>query len=137
MNVVIKSVPLVCGINEFASRTLFSRCIVSILSQISAGNHFLLEFHRLSTLEYSEENHSEKEQALRIYKMSVNRAHEDALAYSMVLFDTSFGDSFTDILRITSELRFKSTGYCPDSLPLDAINKLQALLNQSLLIGAA
>ncbi len=132
----VKSGTLAGGINEFASRTLFTRCLVQILSQISAGNHFLREFQHLSTLEYSEENHSRKEQALRIYKRSVNKAHEDALAYSMVLFDT-LGDSFDDVLSITSDLRFKSTGFCRESLPMDAINKLQTLIYRSSLNGAA
>lgn len=137
MNGDFKSGSLADGMTLPASRTLFSRCLSQIISQLSAGNHFFQEFQHLSTLDYSEENHSKKEDALRIYKLSVNKAHDDALAYSMVLFDTSFGSSFNDILSITSGLRFKSIGYCCDALPVDAINKLQTLLNQSQLLGAA
>lgn len=127
------SATLADGMTLCASRTLYSRCLAQILSQLTSSNHFLLEFRRLSALEWTEENHSEKEQAIRVYKMGVNRAHDDALAYSMVLFDTAFGDIFGDILSITSELRHNSIGCCRDSLPMDAINKLQSLLNQSLL----
>jgi len=137
MSVVIKSCSLADGMTSLASRILITRCLASIISQLRASIHFFLEFQRLSILEYSEENHLEKDQALRIYKMSVNKAHEDALAYSMVLFDASFGGIFEDILSITSGLRTESIGYFRDALPLDAVDKLQVLLNQSLLIGAA